>query len=423
MASFAAAAATVAVGAAVTTGAAAAGGGGGGRKGEAAAAGAETSRPREEAKAGTRAVAGEGEHEKTAATAAAPVMPGSCSNCNGHVSAARLIPQLQQPEPQQQHEASSMMSLNGLHPSPAATHEDQQRQQSEQLFVRGPEAAPPPPPQQHQQQQQQSLLSIYEALAHSPAPLPALPFQELLHQLDLPWKPQKRTVVQGCCLVRPPPVLLLHLQRMGNAKGRLYKIPNHVSFPLVLDMMPYLGLTGELGAVGVKRNSSSSGSCAEDNKGASVDGASSGEGTSSGVSDGANGCTFGGSEGASCGMGNGDAGSKHKGQSQLLYDLKAVGQHIGGYNAGHYLLYRRLVSPRAAQGSGTAVGAAPDGTRGRAVLTECSASQGGLAELGGCGANKGCWVRVSDASVSSASPEEVLQCQATLLVYEQRAAK
>jgi hypothetical protein len=284
------------------------------------------------------------------------------------------------------------------------------------------------PPPHHHQQQQQAMVARLAGLAQSPAPLPPLPYQDIFQALDLPWRLQRRTVVQSCCLVRPPPVLLLQLQRMGNAKGGLYKMSNHVRFPLVLDLMPHVGLMGELG-IGVGgstlRSSRSRSSVMSGEEKASGVEASNGGGTSCGTPD----CdgAKGGADPVSCSYGKaaggrGGCSSSSSKQQQLLYDLVAVGQHIGGFNAGHYLLYRRLWPSKARQG----VLETPAAGRVAAVASPCSntpccAAKGpaGSVALCGCG-SEGCWVRVSDANVSPARVEEVLQCQATLLVYEQR---
>jgi uncharacterized UBP type Zn finger protein len=74
----------------------------------------------------------------------------------------------------------------------------------------------------------------------------------------------------------------------------------------------------------------------------------------------------------------------------LMFDLVAVVQHLGsGDSCGHYIMYRRVQQQQQQQ-------------RGDACPSSSSV----------------CWLRVSDRSVVSVREAEVLQCHATLLVYE-----
>jgi hypothetical protein len=118
---------------------------------------------------------------------------------------------------------------------------------------------------------------------------------------------------------------------------------------------------------------------------------------------------------------NSSSGSSVR-QPSVLYDLVAVVQHLGsGHSWGHYIMYRRLTAGTAVAGAGAAVAgarAAVAGARAAVAGARAAVAGGVVRSEGGCSSNA--WVRVSDSSVSPVSEGEVLQCHATLLVYERR---
>jgi hypothetical protein len=83
-------------------------------------------------------------------------------------------------------------------------------------------------------------------------------------------------------------------------------------------------------------------------------------------------------------------------QGQVYYYLRAVVAHLGQQsNSGHYLVYR--------QHAGALSGMA------------------GTCKMGSDGGGEqahSCWYRVSDSSVAAVSEQEVLSCQASVLLYE-----
>jgi len=306
----------------------------------------------------------------------------------------------------------------------------------------------------NQQQQQQPFdLPLLRDLSMRAGPLPPFDLQRAAAAAGLAWRPTRRTVAKCSRLVRAPPALALHLQRtVHNAAGGAVKLHGHVTFPLELDLGPFLA-----------------------NAARAVSGSS--RGSSSGVGTGAQ-----------------DCGSSSSSSSSSSYHLVAVGQHLGlGSSSGHYVVYRRLKgtssgsinsgdaaaasagasrsaadeetaaaepapapatglaailppSPPAAPaarhktpGAGVRLGAsAPPvpaaglalasgfdssfswpGQRQRQQLTSGSsgADASARAAQGDGGAH---WVRISDASVSRVAVQEVLGCEATLVLYERR---
>jgi hypothetical protein len=110
---------------------------------------------------------------------------------------------------------------------------------------------------------------------------------------------------------------------------------------------------------------------------------------------------------------------QHK-QWSYLYDLTAVVQHLGfSQSSGHYIVYRRVTQQQQQQ------------------QQQCSACRGSCCSGTGhnssnhslfpasslCDSNSlaSCrWFRVNDSKVAEVDAREVLQCHATLLVYERR---
>jgi hypothetical protein len=164
--------------------------------------------------------------------------------------------------------------------------------------------------------------------------------------------------------------------------------------------------------------------------------------------------------GAPGGVGaGGPGGFEWGGDEGLLYDLTAVVQHLGASSSsGHYVVYRRLTPPGAAAAAGgggcrTAgdggAGAATD-VDGRAIGSDSSSipskgigrelavgrfpnNLGSLQHRASAEAQPplerhpgrildgaGSWVRISDTSVVRVGLQQVLACDATLVLYERR---
>eukprot|EP00877_Chromochloris_zofingiensis_P008696 jgi/Chrzof1/407/Cz01g14210.t1 len=110
--------------------------------------------------------------------------------------------------------------------------------------------------------------------------------------------------------------------------------------------------------------------------------------------------------------------------SQLLYDLVAVVQHLGGHNSGHYLVYRMLhTSQVGSKDSMVQATAAVAATATASVPSAAPAlpawytgsSQSISSDVGDANS---CWVMVSDNQVTAVTVQQVLTCQAALLLYE-----
>ena len=309
-------------------------------------------------------------------------------------------------------------------------------------------------------------LPLLQALATASGPLPPIDLREEALALGLPWLPRRARVAKRCRVGRAAPARVLHQQRTAHGGlGGQRKLQGHVAFPLKLDMGPSMVGAPEGGAscnVPAAWAGSTTGSAAgggggggwqapggagaQLEAGAGLLGLRSLRVGAGGLALGAlGGVPGGGGGGMVRGPGSGNAaaaagGSGGTGDSPergggaagaggvergggpeapspdnlrgggMIYDLVAVVQHLGWSSAsGHYVVFRRLRDPRSCahvlqpgvSGSGPARGA-------------CSACCGS-------GGGGGQWVRISDASVEAVGTDDVLRCDATLLLYERRA--
>jgi hypothetical protein len=111
-------------------------------------------------------------------------------------------------------------------------------------------------------------------------------------------------------------------------------------------------------------------------------------------------------------------------QQHVMYDVVAVVQHMGsGHSSGHYTMYRKVQAASAA--AHTAL-CNKHVSGDAATEAACQGVHGATAEQQGrqgsrlrCSSSSG-WLRASDGSVTAVSEQDVLQCHATLLVYEKR---
>jgi hypothetical protein len=261
-------------------------------------------------------------------------------------------------------QANGVASCNGCHhlqqtpghAGPLDETQQQQRQQQEQQPIPS-------------QQPRECLLQLLSCLAASQQPLPPLDYPHLLQQqLHLPWPQIRSPVVKRTSLSRPPGVLLLQLQRavytgFGGAGGGA-KVQGHVQFPLRLSWAECQA--AREGPQEWRPNVQQ-----QQQQDALVH--------------------FG-EEEATQQQQQQQGGAASACGAALLYDLMAVVQHLGsGDSCGHYIMYRRVQQQQQQQPGG---GASPS--------SSSSVS----------------WLRVSDRFVVSVSEADVLQCHATLLVYE-----
>jgi hypothetical protein len=298
---------------------------------------------------------------------------------------------------------------------------------------------------------QQHLLSQLLAMSCRSAPLPPLDYPRLLQQqLELPWIAVHRQVIRSTRLVRPPAVLVLQLQRAAvSPTGHGTKLQGAVTFPLVLDV----GQGGLMIGSGDRDDKSKPTACAAGPTAAGEVVAGVGVGRRGSrhidedVHEASGGCAHPGDALLSCtGDGGGcrsprlpnaqedDSSSRlgdcsrsrsRCGSHTPLYDLIAVVQHVGvEHTSGHYIMYRRVAALTAATTTAAPHGgAAADGVRVTASAGDgvrVSASIGLGSGSSSSSSSPGIWFRVSDSSVQPVEEADVLQCSATLLVYECR---
>lgn len=158
----------------------------------------------------------------------------------------------------------------------------------------------------------------------------------------------------------PPAILILHLKRFQIGPRCMFrKMSKHVDFPLVLDLAPFCAMdkVRKLASVG-------------------------------------------------------------KGQTELLYSLYGVVEHLGGMHGGHYVAYVKLRAGAArrrflpGQGAGE-----PEPEPEPDSESELSGYESGEAPPA-AEPPPGKWYYVSDSMVSEASEDKVLRAQAYLLFYE-----
>ena len=243
-------------------------------------------------------------------------------------------------------------------------------------------------------------------------------------------------------------MLCLLLRRAGvSAAGRPTKAAGRVAFPLALDLAPYCAagappLVPAPGPAAALRPGRPDQAAAEAEaprqaslcaprsadcagsppggrpRGSACDGA--GVGAAAGEPERSGGGAAQGAPRAACGGAPGERGGLERAPgARPPHRLVAVVVHHGaGAAGGHYTTFRFIIAQRGAHAEPGADGASA-GSGGKA-----QPNGAGAATLGGdaAGHAEGWWVAVSDESVRPATAEEVLQSEATLLVYQQDAA-
>ena len=172
---------------------------------------------------------------------------------------------------------------------------------------------------------------------------------------------------------RPPPVLCLHMKRLGfdARSGYPFKSRRFVDFPLLLDLAPFCAVTG-LSPVSVAYAGGDVGTA------------------------------------PSVGERRDDAGGLRAvpHSPRMLYELMAVVVHHGGGGSGHYTAFRRVPSA-GAQGQQKQHGRPGQGQHG----------QGQHGQGSGQVADRGEWIFTSDEVVQRVPVETVLRCEAYMLFY------
>ncbi|KAF3440501.1 hypothetical protein FNV43_RR18785 [Rhamnella rubrinervis] len=248
--------------------------------------------------------------------------------------------------------------------------------------------------------------------------------RELLRLDALPWSNKFSCTVKQISIAHSPEILCIHLKRVSiNVLGELVKIQGHISFPLVLDLFPFMtsGVsinsreeiyqTGQLQLQyrkpsphfnnldihfntkkrnllnNITRESISSKELASNESGCSAN-AQNLPGESSFPQSGC--CSY--TTHSDVQMQSDDqvsVSSRMVSPSSCLYRLVSVVEHFGNDGSGHYIVYRSVRAD--------AYGEEPDNS-----LEPSSV----------------CWFSISDSQVYHVSVEDVLAAEASLLFYE-----
>lgn len=279
---------------------------------------------------------------------------------------------------------------------------------------------------QQQQQQRQQLLSQLTSLSSLTSPLPPLDYQVLLQQSGIAWLSCRRDVLKATRIARAPRVLVIQLQRSVHSAAGMGKVQGQVKFPLQLDLQEHVLVEQqqqqhdrqsefdeqvqqhgpeqqeELEASGLHHKqqlqqphvSETQHKLARQQQCCQLQPA------------------------ALLAAVNKmqqkvDASSSCTPPAPLVYDCTAVVQHLGaGQASGHYIMYRKVdqsVGCDIAQ-QPSAEKACAEGSVNGLAAPHCSS--------GSSQRMSPCWLRVNDSTVCPANEREVLQCHATLLVYE-----
>lgn len=194
-------------------------------------------------------------------------------------------------------------------------------------------------------------------------------------------------------------VLMLHLKRFQqDLRGRLSKVDAFVPFDLLLDLAPFLQLSVQ-GDHNILGSNSERASKSAASKGQSPELPGAADVTSSSAATTAAAAQQ--SSQKDCNMATVAA--------QAKYDLHGVIVHSGSMRGGHYVAYVRRDIATGAAGAEVAEGSSDSDT---AVSTphtahpaSCSTAQ---------------WHHVSDSCVRPVTEQEVLSCQAYILMYVRR---
>ncbi|KNC56004.1 ubiquitin carboxyl-terminal hydrolase 16 [Thecamonas trahens ATCC 50062] len=184
------------------------------------------------------------------------------------------------------------------------------------------------------------------------------------------WRKRRvfQTALKQLVLTRLPPVLILHLKRFDQSRGRMAKLGAHVVFPPILDMAPFVASDlPHVDAVELAHSSSSDSSASNDD----------------------------------------DDATAHD-DAPLTYALVGIVVHSGSLHGGHYVAYVRHSDAIA-----TAQRRSDSNAADPSVDSEPRTRSQWLAWL-----HASAWLYVSDSSVSLSSLDDVLRQQAYLLVYE-----
>lgn len=194
----------------------------------------------------------------------------------------------------------------------------------------------------------------------------------------LPWSNTFSRSFKQLSLTRSPQILCIYLQRASvDIFGELVKIQGHITFPLILDLSPFM----DSGGVGVK-NLDESAQTRQQQQLCSHQHAA---------------FTFANNNAheiiKSRPIFSGNPGSKEDGpfrassSREHIYRLVSVVEHFGTVGSGHYTVYRR-------------VGVQVEGTEDDPTTTQAM------------------WFSISDSEVSQVSDTDVLHAEPTLLFYE-----
>ncbi|KAA0045908.1 hypothetical protein IC582_024789 [Cucumis melo] len=244
--------------------------------------------------------------------------------------------------------------------------------------------------------------------------------QRLLHLYKVPWSNKFSFTLKQLSIAHCPKILCIHLKRVStNMFGDTFKLQGHISFPLILDMSPFM-LTGveikDLGQLGGQHSSNKKSSHGLDFFRTQFDARmlkyingltgedefpilTSGESicydrVKGSVEETSSSQTRGSSETwdtnfNSCSSSSETRTCQIEPSETCLYRVVSVVQHFGKPGGGHYTVYRRVQDYLLGQDCDT---------QSQEVSTE--------------------WFHVSDSEVHLVSEEEVLAAEATMLFYE-----
>ena len=206
-------------------------------------------------------------------------------------------------------------------------------------------------------------------------------------------KTVRSPAVKRYLIYQPPAILTVHLKRFKqDMRGRLSKIGGHISFPVTLDLQPFMQAKGEAEGCSGRCNG---GGRESDSKAATHPGGQ--RAVALLARDG---------EAPQAGGGGGSVVEGARRRHGVRYRLVGVVEHSGTMRGGHYVAF---VARRAEPPPAPALARPPSFPLGSESATAGGSCDGGAAVR---------WFCISDSAVREVAAEQVMRCEAYLLFFQ-----